>query len=319
MIGVIIDPITFLLPHFRMNRSKHWCFTYNNWTPEDDGRLRALADSEEVEYLVFGYETGASGTPHLQGYVCFSSVHRLGAARALVGGGHLEIKRGTPKQASDYCKKEGLFFESGDLPVAQGSRMDLEEYKNWVIRYQEEHGDVPGEREVVMEWPNLYGRYRSNIMQMLQALREPPQFDTNEFREWQSSLDTILSFTPDDRKILFYVDPVGGQGKSWYQRFKLTSDPDNVQLLSAGKRDDIAHAVDEQKSIFFFNVPRGGMEFMPYTVLEQIKDRVLFSPKYNSRCKTFKKPNHVVVFCNEMPDLNKMSTDRYYVHEFDYN
>ncbi|GAC77787.1 replication protein, partial [uncultured marine virus] len=246
-----------------MAQSKHWCFTINNWNAEDDERLQELGNN--CEYLVYGYETGAQGTPHLQGYVVFRTKVRMGIARGLLGGrAHVEIKRGTPLQAATYCKKEGLFFETGELPGPQGVRNDMVHARDWIIRHQEEHGDVPTELELIMEIPGLYGRYRSNLLSMCHALRKKPEFDTGEMRPWQAELNEILKLEPDDRKILFYVDAIGGAGKSWYQRYKLTTCND-VQLLSSGKRDDIAHAVDEQKRIFFFNVPRGGMQFLPYT------------------------------------------------------
>lgn len=110
---------------------------------------------------------------------------------------------------------------------------------------------------------------------------------------------------------MFYVDPEGGKGKSWFQAWYLTKHPETTQVLSGGKRDDIAHSIDQSKSVFFFNIPRGGMEFLQYTILEQLKDQMVFSPKYNSQMKFLSKTPHVLVFCNEQPDLNKMTEDRY--------
>lgn len=63
---------------------------------------------------------GASGTPHLQGYVCFNNRMRLNALKALAPTWHWEQARGTPQQASDYCKKEGDFYEHGVLPQTGG-------------------------------------------------------------------------------------------------------------------------------------------------------------------------------------------------------
>jgi hypothetical protein len=112
---------------------------------------------------------------------------------------------------------------------------------------------------------------------------------------------------------MFYVDDEGGKGKSWFQAWYLTKNPEKTQVLSAGKRDDIAHTIDKTKSVFFFNIPRGGMEYLQYPILEQLKDRMVFSPKYNSTMKFLTAVPHVVVFCNEHPDMNKMSLDRYII------
>ena len=53
------------------------------------------------------------------------------------------------------------------------------------------------------------------------------------------------------------------------------------------------------------------MEYFNYTVVEQLKDRVVFSPKYDSGTKVLTHNPHIVVFCNEMPDLTKMTFDRF--------
>lgn len=117
----------------------------------------------------------------------------------------------------------------------------------------------------------------------------------------------------DNRAIVFYVDEEGGHGKSWFQRVFISMYEDRVQLLSSGKRDDIAFAVDEHKDIFLFNIARGQMEYLNYSVLEMLKDRMVFSSKYNSQMKILTRVPHVIVFCNEEPDYNKMTNDRFVI------
>lgn len=109
-------------------QSKYWCFTLNNYS-EDDERLLSAAGSELPEpycYLIFGRERGESGTPHLQGFVCFNRRVTFSSAKGyLVERVHLERAKGSPKQASDYCKKEGDYSEFGVLPGGRGTRTDL--------------------------------------------------------------------------------------------------------------------------------------------------------------------------------------------------
>ena len=56
------------------------------------------------------------------------------------------------------------------------------------------------------------------------------------------------------------------------------------------------------------------MEFLRYEILEMLKDRMVFSPKYASRMKFLHRVPHVVVFSNEYPAMDKMSDDRYDIH-----
>lgn len=99
------------------NQGKHWCFTLNNHTDAEVDALKALAES--CQYLVFGREVGALGTPHLQGYAVFLTKKRLNAIKKLDGlkRAHLEqkIPQSTPLQAATYCKKDGDFEEFGEL------------------------------------------------------------------------------------------------------------------------------------------------------------------------------------------------------------
>lgn len=112
-----------------MTRSaKNYCFTLNNYSEDDQIRLRTcFASNDAVVYLVFGRETAESGTRHLQGYISFSSRKTLNQAKAFVNErAHLEIARGTPTQNFTYCTKDGDFEEFGDRPAPAGKRTDLD-------------------------------------------------------------------------------------------------------------------------------------------------------------------------------------------------
>lgn len=93
-----------------MSVSKRWCFTLNN--PGDK-----VPDKDGCRYLVYGQEIGESGTPHLQGFVVFSTNKRLAGCLKWLPGAHFEKARGTNLEASSYCKKDGNFVEEGTLPA----------------------------------------------------------------------------------------------------------------------------------------------------------------------------------------------------------
>jgi hypothetical protein len=55
------------------------------------------------------------------------------------------------------------------------------------------------------------------------------------------------------------------------------------------------------------------MEHFQCSVLEMLKDKIVFAPKYHSQTKCLLYNVHVVVLCNEAPNMAAMSDDRYAV------
>lgn len=110
-----------------MAQTTRWCFTLNNFTDAEVGILRAL----QIVYLVFGYEVGESGTPHLQGFVVFPKNQRLSAVKKVLERAHWEPARGSTAQAADYCKKDGKFEEFGKLPEAAAKAGGDAERSRW--------------------------------------------------------------------------------------------------------------------------------------------------------------------------------------------
>lgn len=108
-------------------QAKHWCFTLNNYTSDEKDALAALVP-EHASYLVYGEEVGENGTPHLQGFVSFSVRRVATTVKRFIGRrAHIEVARGSPAQAANYCKKDGAFSEFGTLPQGRGARSDLQQ------------------------------------------------------------------------------------------------------------------------------------------------------------------------------------------------
>lgn len=287
-------------------KAKHWCFTMNNYTPADLDRLSIPLAG--VDYLVFGKEVGASGTPHLQGTVCFQSRKRMNQVQDLIGQAHFTVTRFL-HQSIDYCKKDNDFIEVGDITKVKvkepkGQRNDLEDFKNSV---KEGIVDMKQLREMHSD---VCARHRHFVEMYVQDQTSNFKVAVHPLRPWQGELYNKLRLPPDERKIFFVVDRVGNQGKSWFSRYYCDLH-DDAQILAPGKKADMAFMVRENVRVFFLDCPRSKQgEFIQYDFLEELKNGYVFSSKYESRCKKFRTP-HIVVCMNEHPCMEKLSADRY--------
>lgn len=90
---------------------------------------------EKISYLIFGHEVCPdTGKHHWQGYVEFAKQYSFNMVKSFFNDKsvHLEKRMGSPAQASDYCKKEGLFKEFGKISNP-GERTDLQLIKDNVL------------------------------------------------------------------------------------------------------------------------------------------------------------------------------------------
>lgn len=121
--------------------------------------------------MVYGRETGASGTPHLQGFTQLSKQTSFSVVKRHLPGAHIEKRRGTPKQASDYCKKDGDFTEIGELPK-QGKRNDLK-------ALQEDIKAGMNEVDLYETHTAMWGHYRAAARYRTALNRANKEFTTN--------------------------------------------------------------------------------------------------------------------------------------------
>lgn len=75
---------------------------------------------------------------------------------------------------------------------------------------------------------------------------------------------------------------------------------------------------DEKKKpeLIICDIPRSSRGFINYGVLEQIKNGVIYSGKYEGG-QLFLPKLHLLVFSNDMPDIDEMSKDRWNVRGID--
>lgn len=111
-------------------RLRNFCFTINNYTIEDIENCKNLSYS----YLILGKEIGEKGTPHIQGYCELKGQKRFDSIiKHFKHKAHIEQRKGTAKEASDYCKKDNNYEELGTLS-SPGARTDLKQVCDDILK-----------------------------------------------------------------------------------------------------------------------------------------------------------------------------------------
>lgn len=90
--------------------SRFWCFTINN-----EKYQRSKLPTDVYDYCIMGNETGDNGTPHIQGFIVMKKRTEFSRMQRLLPRAHLEVMRSSPQQAANYCKKDGDYFEDGNI------------------------------------------------------------------------------------------------------------------------------------------------------------------------------------------------------------
>lgn len=284
---------------------RHVCFTHNN--PVDN--VRAFGDV--VRYAVWQLEKAPStGTLHHQGYVEFKQPLSMKAAKGALGdaGVHLEPRKGTREQAREYCMKadsrvEGP-WEHGQWDSDQGKRSDLVEVQDAIKRGM-------GKREIYEQYPLVAAKYPRFVAEGIQYFADDQVKDMKDFvpRAWQKDLLEILEGEPHDRHVIWVVDVDGAAGKSYLSKYLRKEQ--KAFYCNGGKGDNIVHAYQGER-IAIFDYVRDSKDYVNYGVIEQVKNGMMFSGKYESGVKCYNVP-HVVVFSNFEPDRSKFSADRWRV------
>jgi len=288
-----------------MAQFRAWCFTLNNAATNE------LEQHPDERYVIWQREKGEAGTEHLQGYAEFKKPLRLAGMKKWIPGAHFESRKGTAQQASDYCRKDESRiagpWERGVMGGVQGQRCDLEDVKKLIA-------DGASKREVYEQCSEAAAKYPRFVDALLtwrcEASAEKVLDFTAKF-PWQQQVLEICDGEADDRAIHWVYDPQGNHGKTYLAKHLV--DARGAYYTNGGKAVDLAFAYSGQP-IVVFDYVRDAKEYVGYGVIEQLKNGILMSTKYESQIKRFKVP-HVLVFANFPPDSEKFSSDRLRVLE----
>lgn len=159
--------------------ARAWCITLNcaEQNIPTESEWKTWMEQLNAERYCAQVETGESGTPHVQAYVYIASKARLSALKKVLPRAHLEIRKGTEKEAWEYCTKEptrsGWRLEHGAPISGQGHRSDLE--SACAILKEAPHGL----KRVAEEFPIQIVKYHKGLAS-LNALLHPVR--SAEFR-----------------------------------------------------------------------------------------------------------------------------------------
>lgn len=157
-------------------KNRNWCYTLNNYSEAEWDAFKALP----CRYHAMGKEIGESGTPHIQGFICFANVKTFSAVKKILGiRAHIEPMRGTFEQASKYCLKDsGDHFEGGKLPLDQPAKGKVE-VDRWTTALTQARstGDVEDSQIAFVHCKNIQWLYHAAEM-------KKPRVDTEEKMLW---------------------------------------------------------------------------------------------------------------------------------------
>jgi len=136
---------------------------------------------------------------------------------------------------------------------------------------------------------------------------------------WQERVVGLLKEPPNDRRILWLWEKDGGVGKTQLAKLICATNP-NAIYVGSGKSADVKYALatmlqnNKYPEVVIFGMPRSYVS-INLSVLEEVKDGIFFSSKYESGMTLFNSP-HVLVLANIPPeDYNGLTRDKWDVHE----
>jgi hypothetical protein len=145
------------------------------------------------------------------------------------------------------------------------------------------------------------------------ARRDEPDVD---WQPWQREVLDELTTPADDRTINWLWDPHGNSGKTFLckhmEEFNNTFVSSHANVRDAATQLREMLRVNSKILAVFFNFTRQTQEHKVYQALESFKDGFLTVQKYIGGNVNIPSP-HVYVFANYMPDIYKVSLDRWYI------
>ncbi len=273
----------------RAQRGRSWCFTINNYTAEQEAYFTDEFPITTIRYLIVGKETGASGTPHLQGYLTGNAaierprVQKLISRNGIYPMGHLTIANGTAEQNKRYCSKETVLIEYGDMPGNRGGSIPITEANpnglNKQLLAMQNHMKVG---LTTVDLYELYGgltiRYKSGVTEM------------------HNHYLNLLSTKPEPIVFVCWGKPA--TGKSWWVNQNFGNNKRFTHWVTAGRNNTWWGGYRGQQAVVFD-------DFEPRHLIQQEMKRMLDHYSWDVEPKGQQVPftsKYIIFTCNSNPN-----------------
>ena len=274
----------------RRYQRKHWCFTLNNYNPEDVQSFKDFIQSQ-CSIGAFQSEMGETRkTPHLQGFFVTLEKRRFTSFK-LSEKTHWEMIRGTIDRNIKYCLKEDSFDSKANIRFMHNC-------------------DLP----VVSKAKHLLNR-------------RPQTLKDEELFDWQRRVCEIASTIPDDR-IIYWKYDAGNTGKS--QLVNKLIDEYEALLVDGSKTNIAYNIVDFYNKKGYYpptivvDIPRSQSHKwssekdgkQSFAGIEAVKNGSFASTKYESQMVRMAVP-HIFIFSNAEPNTQLFTTDRWRIERIE--
>lgn len=313
---------------------KNICFTSFNMDIEwETLNIAEIDKKQSIKYLVYQGEYTKDKRKHIQGFLQLYKKKEYTFIKKLFGDNtlHIEPMKGTPEQASNYCKKtekdgetQETFFsyiEYGELDTTiERQRTDLIALRDRIISGQKLN-NILEDTEDGVEIHNilLYNKPLKALQDIVQKriIKDEllEDYEGMKPNKLQRYILDIIEQKPDDRKVYWFYDNIGKSGKSYIAKYiQLTKE---TYYITGGKQNDILYGYDGEP-IIIIDLARTYADNLDhiYTIIENFKNGQYLSTKYETKQKLFKIP-HIIVMANFKPDQSKLSIDRWHIIDTD--
>ena len=204
---------------------------------------------------------------------------------------------------------QGSISLSGKMRLTELKKIDSR------IHWETTRNVVAAEKYACKEETRTGEIYRKTEKKRL-FIRSMSKFDSIEPRK---EVMEILEKEPDNRTINWIWSSKGGLGKTSTAAY-LERNFEGVCIVN-GKGADIKNSVikhldgevgcaKKELDVVIVPVPRCNENYVSYAALEDIKDGLIYSGKYEGGFANIEHP-HVVVMSNFYPDVSQLSEDRW--------